>query len=55
MKIKELLKPSEDRIEEMLKAETRLQILKDYLKREKYIDRETLLILIGEQPESAEK
>lgn len=55
MKIKELFKPTEDRIEAMLKAEERLQILKDYLKSEKYIDRETLLIIVGEKLESAEK
>lgn len=55
MKIKDLLKPSEDRIEQLIKAEERLQIVKDFIKNETYLDKITLLILLGEKPESAEK
>ena len=55
MKIKELLKPTEDRIEQLIKTEARFEIVKDYVKNETYIDKKTLLILLGENPEGADK
>ncbi len=38
----------------LVKSEERLQIVKDFVKSDKYLDRETLLILLGEKPESTE-
>ena len=55
MKIKELLKPTEDRIEQLIRTEARFEIVKDYIQNETYLDKKTLLILLGEKSEGAEK
>ena len=47
MKINELLKPSEERIETLLKAEQRLEIVKDYVTNTTYLDKTLLLVLLG--------
>lgn len=52
MKIKELLKPTEERIETLLKAEQRLEIVKDYVLNTSYLDKSLLLVLLGEKADA---
>ena len=54
MKIKELLKPSEDRIEQLIKTEERLRIVKDYVVNTTYLDKSLLLVLLGENNQKAD-
>lgn len=54
MKIKDLLKPTEDRIESLIKSEARLRIVKDYVVNTSYLDKPTLLLLLGINGEKAD-
>lgn len=54
MKIKDLLKPTEDRVETLIKSEERLRIVKDYVVNTTYIDKSTLLLLLGINNEKAD-
>lgn len=44
-----------ERLTSLIKSEVQLQIVKDYIKNETYLDKKTLLILLGEKPKSAKK
>ena len=38
-----------ERLTQLIKTEERLQIVKDFVKSEQYVSKETLLILLGEK------